>query len=136
MHYDHNGKIFVGWNHLVHFILQCLRRLCCRLTQMNSGLLCYGEVTMGIFNSEEESYAPMKGAYYPVVEKASEMIKQKRSPLSKVVLARNSMVITCTIIDPIAWIPQLQHQGHDAYQFCLQPPGPPAFMGNTPGRLF
>lgn len=25
MHYDHNGKIFVGWNHLVHFILQCLR---------------------------------------------------------------------------------------------------------------
>nr|XP_018450283.1 PREDICTED: isochorismate synthase 1, chloroplastic-like isoform X2 [Raphanus sativus] len=76
----------------------------------------------------------MKGAYYPVVEKASEMIKQKRSSLSKVVLACNSIVIRYSIYhyDPIAWLPQLQHQGHDAYhQFCLQPPGAPDFVGNT-----
>ncbi|KAF2594148.1 hypothetical protein F2Q70_00045431, partial [Brassica cretica] len=30
----------------------------------------------------------------------------------------------------------LQSEGHDAYQFCLQPPGAPAFIGNTPERLF
>ncbi|ESQ27683.1 hypothetical protein EUTSA_v10018346mg [Eutrema salsugineum] len=83
-----------------------------------------------------KNHVPTKGAYYPAVEKALEMIKQKSSSLSKVVLARNSRVITDTDIDPIAWLAQLQGEGHDAYQFCLQPPGAPAFIGNTPERLF
>ncbi|KAG2313312.1 hypothetical protein Bca52824_024869 [Brassica carinata] len=84
-----------------------------------------------------KNHVPTKGAYYPAVEKALEMIKQKSSSLSKVVvLARNSRVITDTDIDPIAWLAQLQSEGHDAYQFCLQPPGAPAFIGNTPERLF
>ncbi|CAH8347738.1 unnamed protein product [Eruca vesicaria subsp. sativa] len=84
-----------------------------------------------------KNHVPTKGAYYPAVEKALEMIKQKSSPLNKVVvLARNSRVITDTDIDPIAWLAQLQSEGQDAYQFCLQPPGAPAFIGNTPERLF
>ncbi|WZZ05821.1 hypothetical protein YC2023_091742 [Brassica napus] len=83
-----------------------------------------------------KNHVPTKGAYYPAVEKALEIIKQKSSSLSKVVLARNSRVITDTDIDPIAWLAQLQSEGHDAYQFCLQPPGAPAFIGNTPERLF
>nr|VDD64458.1 unnamed protein product [Brassica oleracea] len=84
-----------------------------------------------------KNHVPTKGAYYPAVEKALEIIKQKSSSLSKVVvLARNSRIITDTDIDPIAWLAQLQVEGHDAYQFCLQPPGAPAFIGNTPERLF
>ncbi|CAF2064837.1 unnamed protein product [Brassica napus] len=84
-----------------------------------------------------KNHVPTKGAYYPAVEKALEMIKQKSSSLNKVVvLARNSRIITDTDIDPIAWLAQLQSEGHDAYQFCLQPPGAPAFIGNTPERLF
>ncbi|CAH2067285.1 unnamed protein product [Thlaspi arvense] len=83
-----------------------------------------------------KNHVPTKGAYYPAVEKALEMINQKSSSLSKVVLARNSRIITDTDIDPIAWLAQLQREGHDAYQFCLQPPGAPAFIGNTPERLF
>ncbi|CAN6845271.1 unnamed protein product [Brassica oleracea] len=84
-----------------------------------------------------KNHVPTKGAYYPAVEKALEMINQKSSSLNKVVvLARNSRVITDTDIDPIAWLAQLQSEGHDAYQFCLQPPGAPAFIGNTPERLF
>ncbi|CAN6935681.1 unnamed protein product [Brassica oleracea var. botrytis] len=84
-----------------------------------------------------KNHVPTKGAYYPAVEKALEIIKQKSSSLSKVVvLARNSRIITDTDIDPIAWLAQLQSEGHDAYQFCLQPPGAPAFIGNTPERLF
>ncbi|KAF3522235.1 hypothetical protein F2Q69_00051609 [Brassica cretica] len=58
-----------------------------------------------------KNHVPTKGAYYPAVEKALEIIKQKSSSLSK-------------------------SEGHDAYQFCLQPPGAPAFIGNTPERLF
>ena len=54
---------------------------------------------------------------------------------NQVVLARNSRVITDTDIDPIAWLAQLQSEGHDAYQFCLQPPGAPAFIGNTVGYI-
>ncbi|CAG7904613.1 unnamed protein product [Brassica rapa] len=84
-----------------------------------------------------KNHVPTKGAYYPAVEKALAIIKQKSSSLSKVVvLARNSRIITDTDIDPIAWLAQLQSEGHDAYQFCLQPPGAPAFIGNTPERLF
>ncbi|KAL0701747.1 hypothetical protein Bca4012_057869 [Brassica carinata] len=83
-----------------------------------------------------KNHVPTKGAYYPAVEKALEIIKQKSSSLSKVVLARNSRIITDTDIDPIAWLAQLQSEGHDAYQFCLQPPDAPAFIGNTPERLF
>ncbi|KAH0874703.1 hypothetical protein HID58_072065, partial [Brassica napus] len=83
-----------------------------------------------------KNHVPTKGAYDPAVEKALEIIKRKSSSLSKVVLARNSRVITDTDIDPIAWLAQLQSEGHDAYQFCLQPPGAPAFIGNTPERLF
>ncbi|KAJ0255808.1 Isochorismate synthase 1 [Hirschfeldia incana] len=83
-----------------------------------------------------KNHVPTKGAYYPAVEKALEIIKQKSSSLSKVVLARNSRIITDTDIDPIAWLAQLQSEGRDAYQFCLQPPGAPAFIGNTPERLF
>ncbi|KAJ0229472.1 Isochorismate synthase 1 [Hirschfeldia incana] len=83
-----------------------------------------------------KNHVPTIGAYEPAVEKALEMIKQKSSSLSKVVLARNTRVITDTDIDPIAWLAQLQSEGHDAYQFCLQPPGAPAFIGNTPERLF
>ncbi|KAG2331567.1 hypothetical protein Bca52824_002747 [Brassica carinata] len=48
-----------------------------------------------------------------------------------VVLARNSRIITDTDIDPIAWFAQLHSEGHDSYQFCLQLPGAPAFIGNT-----
>ncbi|XP_018445815.1 isochorismate synthase 1, chloroplastic isoform X2 [Raphanus sativus] len=83
-----------------------------------------------------KNHVPTKGAYYPAVEKALEIIKHKSSSLSKVVLARNSRVITDVDIDPIAWLAQLQSEGQDAYQFCLQPPGAPAFIGNTPERLF
>ncbi|CAA7013657.1 unnamed protein product [Microthlaspi erraticum] len=83
-----------------------------------------------------KNHVPSKGAYYPAVQSALEIIKDKNSPLSKVVLARSSRIITDTDIDPIAWLARLQCEGQDAYQFCLQPPGAPAFIGNTPERLF
>ncbi|KAG2303256.1 hypothetical protein Bca52824_031907 [Brassica carinata] len=83
-----------------------------------------------------KNHVPSEGAYYPAVTSALEIIKAKNSPLSKVVLARSTRIISDTDIDPIAWLARLQREGQDAYQFCLQPPGAPAFIGNTPERLF
>ncbi|KAL0694848.1 hypothetical protein Bca4012_062028 [Brassica carinata] len=78
-----------------------------------------------------KNHVPSEGAYYPAVTSALEIIKAKNSPLSKVVLARSTRIISDTDIDPIAWLARLQREGQDAYQFCLQPPGAPAFIGNT-----
>lgn len=78
----------------------------------------------------------------------------------QVVLARSSKVEAATDVDPLTWLACLQvHlplvllvismalsgftkleldiffkfqvEGGNSYQFCLQPPGSPAFMGNT-----
>ncbi|CAN6821166.1 unnamed protein product, partial [Brassica oleracea] len=40
------------------------------------------------------------------------------------------MIITDTNIDPILVIVS-RNEGHDAYKFCLQLTGAPAFIGNT-----
>ncbi|CAN6717829.1 unnamed protein product [Malus baccata var. baccata] len=60
-----------------------------------------------------------------------------KATLHQVVLASSSRVITATNIDPIAWLAclqgifHLQVEGENAYQFCLQPPNAPAFIGST-----
>ncbi|WZZ54548.1 hypothetical protein YC2023_054655 [Brassica napus] len=108
--------------------------LCCSLyTNENyavSDYLCCGEVTKGISKSicSEEESCSYKRAVLSVVEKTLDMmIYQKSSSLSKVARVCNSVVITYTIIDPIAWLAKL-----NAYQFYLEPP---TFIGNTYGML-
>ncbi|VVA95276.1 unnamed protein product [Arabis nemorensis] len=105
------------------------------MLQVSSTVMRIRSESLGV-SVVSKNHVPTRGAYFPAVEKALEMIKQKNTSLSKVVLARNSRIITDTDIDPIAWLAQLQREGQDAYQFCLQPPGAPAFIGNTPERLF
>lgn len=80
--------------------------------------------------------------------------------LKQVVLARSTRVVTAADIDPLTWLAclkvfithliflntslayfllllikyrglSLQVEGENAYQFCLQPPHSPAFIGNT-----
>ncbi|KAK9925938.1 hypothetical protein M0R45_023197 [Rubus argutus] len=81
------------------------------------------------------SHIPSKTYWDLAVNRALQKIRSD-SALIKVVLARSSRVITATDIDPIAWLACLQVEGKNAYQFCLQPPGAPAFIGNTPEQLF
>ncbi|KDO76054.1 hypothetical protein CISIN_1g008131mg [Citrus sinensis] len=82
-------------------------------------------------------HSPSKMHWDLAVKKALEIINRSSTPLTKVVLARSSRVITATDIDPIAWLACLkQVEGENAYQFCLQPPDAPAFIGNTPEQLF
>ncbi|KAG8475738.1 hypothetical protein CXB51_032518 [Gossypium anomalum] len=83
-----------------------------------------------------KTHVPNKTHWDLAVKKALQEINTSSSQLIKVVLARSSRILTATNIDPIAWLACLQVEGEDAYQFCLQPPNGPAFVGNTPERLF
>ncbi|KAK8537566.1 hypothetical protein V6N12_043723 [Hibiscus sabdariffa] len=82
------------------------------------------------------NHIPSKTHWDLAVKRALQKINTSSSPLVKVVLARSSRVLTATNIDPIAWLACLQVEGENAYQFCLQPPNGPAFVGNTPEQLF
>ncbi|XP_072977954.1 isochorismate synthase 2, chloroplastic-like [Typha angustifolia] len=82
------------------------------------------------------NHVPTKASWDVSVKKALRMIKEEDSELVKVVLARCSRYITDGIIDPVALLDRLKVEGQNAYQFCLQPPDAPAFIGNTPEQLF
>ncbi|MCH90452.1 isochorismate synthase, partial [Trifolium medium] len=79
---------------------------------------------------------PSKLDWNLAVNKALQMIERNDSSLSKVVLARSTRVVSTAIIDPLTWLACLKVEGDNAYQFFLQPPNAPAFIGNTPEQLF
>ncbi|GMH01343.1 hypothetical protein Nepgr_003182 [Nepenthes gracilis] len=81
-------------------------------------------------------HCPSEEYWDIAVNKALQMINRDSSALTKVVLARSSRINTITDIDPVAWLSCLQVEGEDSYQFCIQPPDAPAFIGNTPEQLF
>ncbi|PIA62532.1 hypothetical protein AQUCO_00200502v1 [Aquilegia coerulea] len=107
------------------------------------GTLCQISSTVVKFRKEAPStfilsvnHIPSKVSWDVAVNKALQMINRSNSELVKVVLARSSRVITATELDPVEWLAYLQIEGQNAYQFYIQPPGGPAFIGNTPEQLF
>ncbi|CAH9144087.1 unnamed protein product [Cuscuta epithymum] len=84
----------------------------------------------------QKTHIPGKTSWDQAVNRALHMIKGDYSTLIKVVLARSSRVVTAIDIDPLTWLTCLKYEGENAYQFCLQPPESPAFIGNTPEQLF
>ncbi|CAA7408824.1 unnamed protein product [Spirodela intermedia] len=82
------------------------------------------------------SHTPSKAYWDVCINKALQMIKGENSDLLKVVLARSSRILTSAEINPITLLACLQMEGQKAYQFCIQPAGGPAFIGNTPEQLF
>ncbi|KAM6594115.1 hypothetical protein CsatA_001818 [Cannabis sativa] len=85
-----------------------------------------------VFSSK---HTPSKEYWDLAVNRALKKISSD-SALTKVVLARSSRVVTTTDVDPVTLLACLQGEGKNAYQFCLQPPNAPAFIGNTPEQLF
>ncbi|XP_061345809.1 isochorismate synthase 2, chloroplastic-like isoform X2 [Gastrolobium bilobum] len=79
---------------------------------------------------------PSKVDWDLAVNRALQMIEQNDSLLAKVVLARSTRVMPTADIDPLRWLACLKVEGGNAYQFFLQPPNAPAFIGNTPEQLF
>ncbi|KAH7850829.1 hypothetical protein Vadar_003523 [Vaccinium darrowii] len=82
------------------------------------------------------NYIPNKVYWDLAVNRALQMINRNKSPLIKIVLARCSRVVTSIDINPLAWLACLQVVDGNSYQFCIQPPDAPAFIGNTPEQLF
>ncbi|XP_042509923.1 isochorismate synthase, chloroplastic-like isoform X3 [Macadamia integrifolia] len=82
------------------------------------------------------NHVPRKDSWDVTVNRALQMISRGGSGLTKVVLARSTRVVGNKDIDPLAWLACLQVEGQNAYQFCIQPPDAPAFIGNTPEQLF
>lgn len=82
------------------------------------------------------NYIPNKVYWDLAVNRALQMINRNKSPLIKIVLARCSRVVTSTDINPLAWLACLQVVDGNSYQFCIQPPDAPTFIGNTPEQLF
>ncbi|KAK2428413.1 sterol 4-alpha-methyl-oxidase 2-2 [Trifolium repens] len=70
---------------------------------------------------------PSKLDWNLAVNKALQMIERNDSSLSKVVLERSTRVVPTAIIDPLTCLKVTML----AYQFFLQPPNAPAFIGNT-----
>ncbi|KAJ3683359.1 hypothetical protein LUZ60_013586 [Juncus effusus] len=82
------------------------------------------------------SHIPSKPTWDNSVMKALNLIKDRDSELVKVVLARCSRYLTDICINPVSLLSHLKVEGQNAYQFCIQPPDAPAFIGNSPEQLF
>ncbi|KAL3366696.1 hypothetical protein AABB24_011418 [Solanum stoloniferum] len=82
------------------------------------------------------THVPGKASWDHAVKHALQIISRNDPVLIKVVLARSTRVVTAADIDPLTWLTCLKVEGQNAYQFCLQPPHSPAFIGNTPEQLF
>lgn len=82
------------------------------------------------------NHVPTKTSWDSSVKKALQIIKGRSSELVKVVLARCSGYVTDTCIDPVSLLACLKVEGQNSYQFYIQPPDAPAFIGNTPEKLF
>ncbi|KAG2675655.1 hypothetical protein I3760_12G015900 [Carya illinoinensis] len=104
-----------------------------------------GKVTSFVVNMRNQrpntfivskTHSPSKKYWELTVNRVLQQIDRANSELTKVVLARSSRVVTATDIDPTTWLSCLQVEKDNSYQFCLQPPKSPAFIGNTPERLF
>nr|XP_043637027.1 isochorismate synthase, chloroplastic-like isoform X2 [Erigeron canadensis] len=112
----------------VHTLRATMRQVSSSIVKLrkevpNTSILCSNNV-------------PSKKLWDVGVNRALQMISKSKSPLTKVVLARSSMIRTSPDIDPLTWLATLQVEGENAYQFCLQPPDAPSFIGNTPEQLF
>ncbi|XP_065876976.1 isochorismate synthase 2, chloroplastic-like [Euphorbia lathyris] len=116
------------WEHAIHSLLHTMSQISSSIVKLSQ------EVTTTFILSNDHS--PSKAYWDLAVKRALQIISGSSSPLIKVVLARSSKVVTATDIDPIAWLACLQNEGENAYQFCLQPPNAPAFIGNTPEQLY
>ncbi|GAU28043.1 hypothetical protein TSUD_265010 [Trifolium subterraneum] len=114
-------------------------------TLFSFGLDVYKEVSSSIVKFPKQApptlilsshNIPSKVDWNLAVNRALQMIERNDSLLSKVVLARSTRVVPTANIDPLTWLACLKVEGGNAYQFFLQPPNAPAFIGNTPEQLF
>ncbi|WVZ64717.1 hypothetical protein U9M48_014196 [Paspalum notatum var. saurae] len=111
------------WQNAVNELQSTLQKISPCSVQVNTSSL---QTTILSLN-----HAPTKASWDLAVTKALQMIKGRQREMVKVVLARCSRYITDTCIDPVELLACLKAEGQNAYQFCIQPPDAPAFVGNS-----
>ncbi|XP_075516496.1 isochorismate synthase, chloroplastic-like [Primulina tabacum] len=125
----------VAWdNHLSTTYEQAVAALEATMLQLSPVINLNNNATPAVLL--DQTHVPNQISWDSAVNQALSMIRSKDSALNKVVLARGSRVLANIEIDPLIWLESLQAEGKNSYQFCLQPPEAPAFIGNTPERLF
>ncbi|KAM6569755.1 hypothetical protein CsatB_017740 [Cannabis sativa] len=113
---------------------KAINELQARISQVSSMIIKLSRQVPRTFVFSSK-HTPSKEYWDLAVNRALKKISSD-SALTKVVLARSSRVVTTTDVDPVTLLACLQGEGKNAYQFCLQPPNAPAFIGNTPEQLF
>ncbi|WVZ64715.1 hypothetical protein U9M48_014195 [Paspalum notatum var. saurae] len=130
------------WQNAVNELQSTLQKISPCSVQVNTSSL---QTTILSLN-----HAPTKASWDLAVTKALQRIKGRQREMVKslsekkesyqslvqVVLARCSRYITDSCIDPVELLACLKAEGQNAYQFCIQPPDAPAFVGNSPEQLF
>ncbi|KAF4403220.1 hypothetical protein G4B88_027991 [Cannabis sativa] len=108
---------------------KAINELQARISQVSSMIIKLSRQVPRTFVFSSK-HTPSKEYWDLAVNRALKKISSD-SALTKVVLARSSRVVTTTDVDPVTLLACLQGEGKNAYQFCLQPPNAPAFIGNT-----
>lgn len=126
----------IAWdNHLSQSYAQAVAALERTLLQLASVIRRSSGNTRDVILLNKR-HVPNKASWDSAVNNALDLISDNDTSLIKVVLARSSRILTSQEIDPLEWLTALKGEGDKAYQFCLQPPDSPAFIGNTPEQLF
>ncbi|KAL5544401.1 hypothetical protein UlMin_008185 [Ulmus minor] len=126
----------IAWdNSLSRTLDMAINELQATISQISSVVVKLRKEAPGAFIVSKE-HIPSKMYWDLAVNRVLQKIARSDSELSKVVLARSSRIVTSTHIDPITWLACVQAEGKHSYQFLLQPPNGPAFIGNTPEQLF
>ncbi|XP_020685021.1 isochorismate synthase, chloroplastic isoform X1 [Dendrobium catenatum] len=120
--------LLLTWEKAVNGLIATMNQLLGRFDKLEKSI--QRTATVGC------SHVPCKASWNDSVTKALEIINRRHSDLVKVVLARCSRYVTDSVIDPLVLLASLQIEGENAYQFYIQPPNAPAFIGNTPEKLF
>ncbi|PKU84130.1 Isochorismate synthase 1, chloroplastic [Dendrobium catenatum] len=115
--------LLLTWEKAVNGLIATMNQLLGRFDKLEKSI--QRTATVGC------SHVPCKASWNDSVTKALEIINRRHSDLVKVVLARCSRYVTDSVIDPLVLLASLQIEGENAYQFYIQPPNAPAFIGNT-----
>uniref|UniRef100_A0A7N0TZU1 isochorismate synthase n=1 Tax=Kalanchoe fedtschenkoi TaxID=63787 RepID=A0A7N0TZU1_KALFE len=126
----------VAWDDAASWTWECAIKELQRTMSQISSVICHLRREFPKTRALSYYHIPNKTSWEYGVKRALQIMNRSNSSLTKVVLARNSRIVTSTAVDPITWLACLQAERANAYQFCLQPPDSPAFIGNTPERLY
>ena len=93
-----------------------------------------GSEALPLVAFRDRTDVPTRDGWRTMVDKALEAFR--RTPLEKVVLARQTSFLASDQVDPWALLQRLARETQRVYLFCFQPDSSRAFLGASPERLY